>query len=66
MSAGYGNPYADRRSGPDDDELLRRFGGDARAAQAAKSLRYSFGKLLERDAGPAWRAAYAEAGGRGA
>ena len=64
ISAGYGNRYADARSGPDDDELLRRFGGDAAAVQAAQSLRYRFGTMTDRDAGPAWRAAYVEAGGR--
>ena len=64
MGRGWGNRYADRRSGPDRDELVRLFGGDEVAVKAAESLRYSFGLMTDREAAPAWRAAYLEAGGR--
>jgi hypothetical protein len=64
MGRGWGNRYADRRSGPDRDELVRLFGGDEVAVRAAESLRYSFGQVLDREAAAVWRAAYAEAGGR--
>lgn len=64
MGQGWGNRHADPRSGPDHAELLRRFGGDEAAVKAAQSLRYRFGAMTDRDAGPAWRATYAEAGGR--
>jgi hypothetical protein len=49
---------------PDDDALLALFGGDQAAVDAAKSLRFSFGKMKDREIEPAWRMAYAEAGGR--
>ena len=62
MGAGFGNVYGPRQW--DDADLLRRFGGDEAAVKAAQSLRYRFGAMTDRDAGPAWRAAYAEAGGR--
>jgi hypothetical protein len=64
MGQGWGNRYASRGSGLDQAELLRRFGGDEAAVKAAQSLQFRFGELNDRDAGPAWRAAYATAGGR--
>lgn len=64
MGAGWGNRYANPGSGPDQADLLRRFGGDEAAVKAAHRLRYQFGAMTDREAGPAWRAAYAEAGGR--
>lgn len=64
MGAGWGNRYATPGSGPDQADLLRRFGGDEAAVKAAQSLRFRFGAMTDREAGPAWRAAYAEAGGR--
>jgi len=64
MGQGFGNRYASPGNGPDPAELLRRFGGDEAAVKAAQSLRFRFGAMNDRDAGPEWRAAYAEAGGR--
>ena len=61
MSAGWGNRYATPGSGPDQADLLRRFDGDEAAVKAAQSLRYRFGAMTDRDAGPAWRAAYGKA-----
>ena len=64
MGQGFGNRYASPGSGPDDAKLLRLFGGDQAAVKAARKLQYTFGTMMDRDAGPAWRAAYTEAGGR--
>jgi hypothetical protein len=64
MGKGFGNRYATPGSGLTDDKLLAMFGGDETAVRAARKLQYSFGHMTDREAGPAWRAAYAEAGGQ--
>jgi hypothetical protein len=46
----------------DDDELLSLFAGDQQAMNAAKSLRFRFGAMTDRQAAQEWQAAYDEAG----
>jgi len=47
---------------PDDDELLSLFANDQQAVNAAKSLRFRFGVMTDRQAAQEWQAAYDEAG----
>jgi hypothetical protein len=64
MGKGFGNVHTARTLGLTGDKLLAMFGGDETAVKAAMKLQYQFGKMTDREAGPAWRAAYAEAGGQ--
>lgn len=54
--------YAHGSYKPDDAELLRLFADDQQAVNAAKSLRFRFGAMTDRQAAQEWQAAYDEAG----
>jgi hypothetical protein len=64
MGKGFGHVHTAANLGLTDEKLLAMFGGDETAVRAARKLQYQFGKMTDKEAGPAWRAAYAEAGGQ--
>ena len=63
INDGWGNQHGIPGNNLDPDELADRFGGDQAALTAAKSLRWKFGNMNNRDALDAWKQAYAEARG---
>jgi hypothetical protein len=63
IGAGWGNPH-NRADAVSAEDLLSKFGGDQAAVDAAHGLRWTFGKMNDRDASTAWRNAYRPSGVR--